>query len=171
MATCLRGWALGVQGDVEQGIAHMQQGLTAWRTLGIEVFRPFLHTLLADVYRRAAQVKESLRVIEETLLHVDRTGARVNEAELHRLKGELLLQHTGPDTSQAETCFYKALNVAQSQHAKSWELRAAMSLARLWQAQDKRQEAYDLLAPVYEWFTEGFGTADLTEAQALLEEL
>jgi predicted ATPase len=102
---------------------------------------------------------------------VDKTGERVYEAELHRLKGELLLQQSPDNAAEAETCFHKAIEVAQSQHAKSWELRAATSLARLWQQQDKRQDAYDLLAPVYGWFTEGFDTADLKDAKALLDEL
>jgi len=95
----------------------------------------------------------------------------LEEAELHRLKGELLLQQSSGNQPEAETCFQKALDVARSQQAKSWELRAATSLARLWQPQDKRQEAYDLLAPVYNWFTEGFDTADLKEAKALLDNL
>ncbi len=90
---------------------------------------------------------------------------------MYRLRGELLLQQTAPDASQAETCLQQALAIARHQEAKSWELRAATSLARLWQSQDKRQEAYDLLAPVYEWFTEGFDTADLQEAKGLLGEL
>jgi predicted ATPase len=92
-------------------------------------------------------------------------------AEAYRLQGTLLLQQTAPDASQAEACFQQALDIARHQQAKSWELRAAMSLSRLWQSQDKRQAASDLLAPVYEWFTEGFDTADLKEAKALLEEL
>ena len=87
------------------------------------------------------------------------------------LQGELLLQQAIPDVSQAASCFHQALDLARSQQAKSWELRAATSLARLWQSQDKRQDAYDLLAPVYGWFTEGFDTADLQEAKALLDEL
>ena len=94
-----------------------------------------------------------------------------HEAEVYRLKGALLLKQAAPDVSQAETCFSQALDIARQQQAKSLELRAAMSLARLWQSQDKRQDAYDLLAPVYEWFTEGFDTADLQEAKGLLDEL
>jgi predicted ATPase len=101
---------------------------------------------------------------------VDKNGERWYEAELHRLKGELLLQQSSDDATEAETCFHQAIAVAQSQSAKSWELRAATSLARLWWQQGKRQEAYDLLAPVYGWFTEGFDTADVQEAKALIEE-
>jgi predicted ATPase len=99
------------------------------------------------------------------------TESRWYWAELYRLKGTLLLQQTVPDTSQAEASFQQALAIARRQQAKSWELRAATSLARLWQQQGKRQEARELLAPVYNWFTEGFDTADLQEARTLLEEL
>ena len=102
---------------------------------------------------------------------LDTTEARFHAAELSRLKGVLLLQQAVPDAAQADACFHQAFDVARQQQAKSFELRAATSLARLWQSQDKRQDAYDLLAPVYEWFTEGFDTADLQEAQALLEEV
>ncbi len=102
---------------------------------------------------------------------VEKTGERWYEAELHRLKGELLLSQSSDKLSQAETSFHQALSVSRSQQARSLELRAATSLARLWQSQDKRQEAYDLLAPVHGWFTEGFDTEDLQEAKALLDEL
>ncbi len=102
---------------------------------------------------------------------VKKTGYRWSEAELHRLKGELLLQQSPDNHTEAETCYHQALDIARTQQAKSWELRAATSLARLWQSQGKRQDAYDLLAPVYGWFTEGFGTADLLDAKTLLDEL
>ena len=106
-----------------------------------------------------------------TLTLVDTTGERYYAPELHRLKGELLLQHSSDNQADAETCFHHALEIARSQQAKSLELRAATSLARLWQQQGRLQEAYDLLAPVYDWFTEGFDTADLQEAKALLDAL
>ena len=102
---------------------------------------------------------------------VDTTGERHTEAELHRLKGELLLVLPTDHTTEAEACFQQALDIARRQQAKSWELRAVMSLARLWQQQGKRTEAHELLAPVYSWFTEGFDTADLQEAKALLDAL
>jgi predicted ATPase len=102
---------------------------------------------------------------------VDTTGERVCEAEIHRIKGELLLQQAHPDAPQAEACFQQALDVARRQRAKSWELRAAMSLACLWQQQGKQAEARALLAPIYGWFTEGFDTPDLQEAKALLDAL
>jgi len=110
-------------------------------------------------------------VLETTLALVDKTGERYYEAELHRLKGELLLQQSSDNRAEAETCFHQALSIVRSQQAKSLELRAATSLARLWQSQGKRGEAYDLLAPVYGWFTEGFDTADLIDAKTLLVEL
>ncbi len=112
-----------------------------------------------------------MNVLAEALTVIDKSGMRFPEADIHRLKGELLLQLSTDDTAEAETCFHQALDVARTQQAKSLELRAATSLARLWQQQDKRQDARDLLTPLYGWFTEGFDTADLQEAKALLQEL
>ena len=117
------------------------------------------------------QPEAGLTVLAEALTLVDTTGERWYEPELYRLKGELLLQQSSDNQAEAETCFHHALEIARNQQAKSFELRAATSLARLWQQQGKRQEAHDLLAPVYHWFTEGFDTADLQEAKALLEAL
>ena len=117
------------------------------------------------------QVDTGLRLLAEALAEVERTEERVWEAELYRLKGKLLLRQGTPDEHQAETCFLQALDVARRQKAKALELRAAMSLSRLWQQQGKRMDARELLAPIYGWFTEGFDTADLQEAKALLEEL
>jgi predicted ATPase len=116
------------------------------------------------------QPAEGLPLLEEALVAVHSTGERFYEAELHRLKGELLLLATDKE-AEAEACFQQALAIARHQQAKSWELRAAMSLSRLWQQQGKRTAARELLAPVYGWFTEGFDTADLHEAKALLETL
>jgi predicted ATPase len=109
--------------------------------------------------------------LAEALAVIDETGEHRWEAELHRLTGEFLLARTPDDHAEAEACFQQALDIARHQQAKSWELRAAMSLACLWQQQGKRAEAQALLAPIYDWFTEGFDTADLQEAKALLEEL
>jgi predicted ATPase len=132
-----------------------------------------LYTLgqLADAYREGGYPDEGLDVLAEALAVMDTTEVRFYGAELYRLKGALLLKQVVPHSSQAEACFHQALDIARQQQAKSWELRAATSLARLWQSQDKRQDAYDLLAPVYAWFTEGFDTADLKDAKALLEQL
>jgi predicted ATPase len=110
-------------------------------------------------------------VLTEALTLVDSSGERLYEAELHRLRGALLLQQSLDNQAEAETCFHHALDIARTQQAKSFELRTATSLARLWHQQGKHQEAHDLLAPVYEWFTEGFDTADLKDAKALLHEL
>jgi predicted ATPase len=164
--TIPRGWALAAHGQREEGIAQMRQGLVAQRTLGAEIRRPMHMAMLAEAYGNAGQAAEGLRVLAEALAVVDRSGERNYAAELHRLQGELLLQ-TGVQR-EAEECFRYALDVAHGQQAKSWELRAAMSLARLWQQQGKRAEAHELLAPIYGWFTEGFDTADLQEAKALL---
>ena len=170
--TFLRGWALAAQGQVEEGMAQMRQGLDALRATGD---RSALgrEAVLAEVLGHAGQADAGLRLLAEALAAVPTTGERVFEAEMHRCKGELLLVQAGnrQPWAEAEACFRHALDVARQQQAKSWELRAAISLSRLWQRQGKRATAYELLAEVYGWFTEGFDTADLKEAKALLEEL
>jgi TOMM system kinase/cyclase fusion protein len=170
-ATIMRGWVLVEQGQGEEGMAQMRRGLTDWQASGAALTRPYFLSLLAEVYGNAGRAEEGLRVLAEALEVVHKTEQRIGEAELYRLKGELLLMQATADEHQADGCFHRALDIARQQQAKSWELRAAMSLSRLWQQQDKRAEAYDLLAPIYGWFTEGFDTADLQEAKALLEEL
>jgi predicted ATPase len=120
---------------------------------------------------RARQARDALDVLTEALSLVESTGERWFEAELHRVRGEAMQQLPDPERLGAEGCFRHAIALAQGQQAKLWELRAAMSLARLWRDQGRRAEAHDLLAPVYGWFTEGFDTADLKNAKALLEEL
>jgi predicted ATPase len=170
-ASLLRGWALAQHGQAQDGIEQLTQGLSAWRATGAEVCRPYFLALLADVHGTLGEPETGLAVLTEALTLVDLTGERWYEAELYRLKGALLLQQHGDNHTEAETCFAKAIAIAQSQQAKSWELRATTSLARLWQRQSKRQEAYDLLAPVYNWFTEGFDTVDLQDAKALLDAL
>jgi predicted ATPase len=167
----MRGWALAHQGQAQEGIEQITQGLTAWRATGSELLRPYYLALLAEAYGTMGQPETGLTMLAEALTLVDKTGERHYEAEIYRLKGELLLQRPSNNATEAETCFHHAIHIAQNQSAKSWELRAATSLARLWQQQGKRQEAHDLLAAVYGWFTEGFGTADLQEAKALLDEL
>jgi len=153
----------------QEGIGQIHQGLTAWRATGAEIARPYHLALLAEAYGAMGQPAAALVVLVEALTLVDNTGERLYESELYRLKGELLLQQSSDNHLEAETCFHHAIAIAQKQSAKSWELRAATSLARLWQQQGKRQEAHDLLAPVYNWFTEGFDTADLKDAKALLD--
>jgi predicted ATPase len=127
--------------------------------------------MLAETYGDMEQREEGLTALDEALAMVARTGERFWEGELHRLKGTLLLARSAEPQAEAEACFRQALDVARRQHAKSLELRAAMSLSRLWQRQGKRDAARALLAPIYGWFTEGFDTADLQEAKALLEGL
>jgi predicted ATPase len=145
--------------------------LTAYQATGSGFFRPYHLGLLAEAYAKGGQAEEGLSVLAEALAVVHKTGERLYEAELYRLKGELLLARSTYQTAEAEACFHQALNIARRQQAKSWELRAAMSLSRLWQRQGKRDEARQLLADVYSWFTEGFDTADLQEAKVLLAEL
>ncbi len=167
----LRGWALAHQGQAQEGIEQIQQGLTACRAIGAEILRPYFLALLAEAYETIGQPAAGLAVIAEALTLADKTGERWYEPELHRLKGALLLQQSADNHAEAQACFHHGLDLARSQQAKALELRAATSLARLWQQQGKRNEAYQLLAEVYGWFTEGVGTADLQEAKALLDEL
>jgi len=166
-----RGWALAVQGQGAEGVQQIQQGIAAWQATGAEVNRPWWLALLAEACGKAGRAEEGLTAVAEALIAVHAKANRVCEAELYRLKGELQLLLATDKAAEAETCFRQALDVAHQQQAKSLELRAAMSLSRLWQRQEKRAEAHELLAPVYGWFTEGFDTADLQEAKALLEEL
>jgi predicted ATPase len=165
------GWGLVQQGKGKEGIEQMTQGLRAYRATGAVAMQPCFLALLAEAQGTMGQPAEGLTTLTEALTLVDTTGERWYEAELHRLKGELLLQQNSHNQANAETCFHHALDLARTQQAKSFELRTATSLARLWQQQGKRQEAHDLLAPVYHWFTEGFDTADLKDAKALLDEL
>ncbi len=168
-----RGWALARQGAVEEGIRQLRQGLDALRDMGTAL--PLSHhlALLAEAYRQGGQVEAGLQALAEALTHLDNTGERCYEAELYRLKGECLLAQSDARCKEreAEECFRQALDVARRQQAKSLELRAAMSLGRLWQRQGKRTEAHQILAEIYGWFTEGFETPDLQEAKALLEAL
>ena len=149
----------------------MRGGLGAWQAMGIEAGQPYWLSLLAEAYTRTGQVEETSRLLAEALFLVHKNAEHWWEAELHRLTGELLLKQADAEEREAETSFRQALDIARRQQAKSLELRAAMSQARLWQQQGKRAEAHALLAPVYGWFTEGFDTADLQEAKALLDAL
>jgi predicted ATPase len=171
LGTVLRGWICATQGQAEEGMAQIYQGLAAWQATGARGVRPLLLALLAEAYEQGEQAEEGLRALTKALAEVEHTGERRHEAELYRLKGALLLAQSVDHTAEAEACFHRALDVARCQQAKSLELRAAMSLARLWQGQGKRTAAYELLAPVYNWFTEGFDTADLQEAKTLLDAL
>jgi predicted ATPase len=169
--TCWRGGALAMQGQDEVGLAEMRQGMAAVLTTGQGLARPLCLVLLAEAAGHAGQVNEGLHLLAEALIAFDESGRGDLLAEAYRLQGAFLLRQAVPDVAQAEACFQQALAIARRQQAQSWELRAATSLAQLWQQQGKRAEARELLVPVYGWFTEGFDTADLQEAKVLLEEL
>ena len=172
----IRGWALAAQGQAGEGMAQMRQGLAAIRATGTEIARSQDLGLLAEAQCTPGQAEDGLAAVAEALAFVGQTEERYYEAELYRLKGVLTLQSHATDQKskveeEAEACFQKAIEIAKHQQAKSWELRAATSLARLWQRQNKQAEARALLAEIYNWFTEGFDTKDLLDAKALLEGL
>ena len=167
----LRGWALAQQGQAREGSEQIRQGLLAFRATGSELLRPYWLALLAEAYGAMGQAAAGLPALAEALTLVDATGECWYEPELHRLKGALLLQQSADHQAAAQACFQHALDVARALQAKSLELRAATSLARLWQQQGQRHAARRLLSDVYTWFTEGFDMADVQEARVLLEEL
>ena len=167
----LRGWALAIQGDAATGVAHIQQGLGAVQSIGQKLYHPYHLALLAEAYGQAGQPDLGLPCLAEALTLMEATEERWWEAEVHRLKGELLLRLPLPDIPQATACFSQALDVARRQQARALELRAALSLGRLWQQQGKRDQVRQLLTEVYGCFTEGFETPDLQEAKALLKDL
>jgi predicted ATPase/class 3 adenylate cyclase len=169
--TPLRGWALAACGHGEEGMTQIQQGLAASRATGATRDRPYHLALLAEASAQVGHTAKGLEAVTEALATLAQSGVRWWEAELYRLRGELLGQHAVAQPEEAEACFHQALAVARRQQAKSLELRAAMSLSRLWQRQGKRSDVLELLAPIYGWFTEGFDTADLQEAKVLLDEL
>ncbi len=197
--TIWRGWALAEQGQGEEGITQIRQGMAIFQTTGAAQ-RPEFPALLAEAYGRAGQAEEGLSIVAETLAEISRYGDRYYyAAELYRLKGELTLQssvqsleasvkkrkskvksgklqvpnpqHPTLSSQEAEACFHKAIEIARQQQAKSLELRATVSLARLWQRQGRRHAARNMLSEIYNWFTEGFDTKDLQEAKALLDSL
>ena len=166
----LRGWVMIEQGGGEEEIVKLQEGLAAWQATGSRTAVPYFHTLLARAYEKVGQAEKGISTLEEALAEMKETDERYYEAEVHRLRGQLLLKK-GEADSNTENCFQQALEVSRRQQAKSLELRAAMSMSRLWQKQSKQKEAHKLLSEIYGWFTEGFDTKDLQDAKALLEEL
>jgi len=171
LATTLHGWALAEQGRTQEGIAQIQEGLADSRATGwYETLQPYLLSLLAEACGETGRLDEGLSALAEALA-ADEHENRDYEAESHRLKGELLLKQDDSNAAVAQSCFERAVEIAHRQSAKSLELRATMSLARLLALQGRRDEARTTLADIYNWFTEGFDTADLKEAKALLEEL
>jgi predicted ATPase len=171
LGTIMRGWALAMQGQGKEGLAQVRQGIAAWRDTGAALGVPFMCTLLVEVSAHLGHTADGLQALTEAHTLVGQHEERFWEAEVSRLRGVLLLRQTMPQQEEAETCFQQALTIARRQEAKSLELRAAISLSRLWQQQGKQAEAHALLASVYNWFTEGFDTADLQDAKMALDEL
>lgn len=170
-ALMLQGWADAEQGQTEKGIARIRHGVDGWRGSGAVIAVPCWLALLAEAHRRNEEVEKAISILLEAFETMETFGERIWEPELHRLMGLFLLDKSTPGEKKAEACFEKAIEVARHQRAKSWELRAATNLARLWQKQGKPIEANELLSGIYNWFTEGFATKDLQDAKALLEEL
>lgn len=172
-----RGWVLTERGDWTTGIASIRDNIASMKRLRSGFQAPYLLSILADACATAGSFADALDAITAAIEQIERSNGREHEAEIHRLRGEISRRHLDQQErcdeglQVAEACYQKALEVARAQQAKSWELRAATSLARLWQQQGKQAEAHDLLAPVYDWFTEGFDTKDLQEAKTLLGEL
>ena len=156
-------------GEASNAVQKMTSGISAWRSTGSTLWLPWYLSNLARAYTELGQFDNASHCIGEAMTTIQTTKERWSEAEVHRIAGEIALKSPGPDVAKAEAYFQRALSVARQQQAKSWELRAAMSMGRLWRDQGKVQQARELLAPVYGWFTEGFDTSDLKEAKALTE--
>ena len=180
IGTIFRDWAAAAQSHNEAPVEQLQKVITAWCATGAELLRPYFLGLLAEQYGKIGRIEKGLALLDEALAVVNTSAEHFSEAELYRLRGELLLRdanrlsaQTSPPrpNSEAESCFQKALFVARQQGAKSWELRAATSLARQWFKQGKRESARRVLTETADWFTEGRETQDFQAAQALLAEL
>ena len=167
----VHGWAQAEVGRVAEGLAEMQQGLADYRATGAEMWSPYFLGLLADASRRGDRAQEGLGFVDDALTQIQHTGGRWIEAELHRVRGELLLAGSEPDQQEAELCFQQALALARDQNARLWELQAATSLARLWGNQDRTQAAHDLLTPICSLFEDGMKIPALRDAKTLLDEL
>jgi predicted ATPase len=166
-----RGWLLATGKSPRSGLSELRQGVDACINLGMRLFEPYHHGVIAEAYWRSGEAQVGMDVLEKAIRFVNTSGLRFWEAELLRLKGTFLTHLAPGEPQETEACYQEALSVARHQQAKSLELRAAMSLTRLWRDQGRRDEARDLLAAVYGWFTEGFDTPDLRDAAALLAEL
>jgi predicted ATPase len=166
-----RAGVLALTGKASNAVGIFSSAIPALRSTGTRLFFPVWLSLLARAYGELGQFDEAWSYIDEAMTAVETTKEKWYEADVHRIAGEIALASPEPDAAKAEACFERALVVAREQQAKSWELRAATSMARLWRDQGKPQQARELLAPVYGWFTEGFDTRDLKEAKALLAEL
>ena len=167
----VRGWLFCLGGRASDAIPTIVAGITEYRSTGAHTFLPTLLSSLASAYAEMGKFEDAQRCIAEALVAIETTKEKWFESDINRLAGEIALKSPALNATAAEAYFQRALAVARQQQAKSWELRAAMSMARLWRDQGKRDEARELLAPVYGWFTEGFDTHDLKDAKALLDEL
>ena len=170
-ATAHRGCVLALVGKSTEAIQTISTGIDGWRSIGATVFATFWLSHLALGYADLGKFDDAWRKIDETMFAMETTREKWCEAEVNRIAGEIALKSSEPEAAKAQAYLERALAVARQQQAKSWELRAAMSLARLWRDQGKMRQARELLAPVYGWFTEGFDTRDLKDAKALMEEL
>jgi predicted ATPase len=169
--TWLQGWLFSLTGKAANAVPLLTSGIATWQSTGATLLAPMQSSCLAAAYAQLGQFADARRSIDEAMTAINKSRETWYEAEVNRIAGEIALRSPEPDTAKAQEYFEHALSVARQQQAKSWELRAAMSVARLWRDQGKVQQARELLAPVYGWFTEGFDTRDLKEAKALLEEL
>ncbi len=169
--TFYKGAGMLLQGHLEEAIPLISKGIHAWRATGAELILPVQLSALGDAYTQAGRFDDARQALDEGLAIAERNDERFQEAELHRLKGELLLAESPDQAVAAEECFNRAIDIARHQQSRAWELRATMSLARLWQRQDRRDEARTALAAVFDTYTEGFTTPDLVEARSLLEAL
>jgi predicted ATPase len=167
----LQGWALSQRGQGETAVEQIRSGLTATRETAARNFEPLFLGLLAEAFALAGEIEDGLVVLSEAFATADASGQKGTDAELHRLRGDLLHRLPSPDCTQVEISYRTALSIAREQGTRGFELRAAVSLARLLTDKGRREEARDLLTPVYGWFTEGFDAPDLKEAEALLEAL
>jgi predicted ATPase len=171
LGTLHRGCILALTGKVSDAVQTINSGIIEWRSTGATLWMPAWLSYLTGAYAELGEFDDAWRCVDEAATAIEISKEKWWEAEVHRVAGEIALKSPEPDAAKGETYFQRALAVARKQKAKSWELRAATSLARLWCDHGKAQQARELLAPVYGWFTEGFDTRDLKEAKALLEEL
>ncbi len=160
-----------MQGQPAEGIALIRKGYEAYRAIEVEQWRPVAHAVLAEACLRGGRIEDGLHTIDEAFILVEKTGERFWETELYRLKGELLLAQPAGNHAEAETCFCQAIEIARKKEMKSFELKAAMSLSRLWLNQGKRNEARKLLCKSYDWFPEGLDTPYLQDAKTLIKEI
>jgi predicted ATPase len=166
-----RGCMQAITGKASDAIAMIPSGIAAWQSSGSIVFVPWYVAHMARAHAELGQFEKAWRLIAEALTAIEKTGETWCESDIRRIAGEIALLAPEPDVSKAETHFARALALAKAQQAKSWELRATMSLARLWRHQGERNKARELLSPIYDWFTEGLDTRDLREAKVFLDEL